>query len=268
MIRSTGLWLHIPNLSPWPIPYIYQGPVHLGYSHWCPTGQHAGESRVAEDPRAEYKPCETKMKYPVFLAGLQLSAYRQQRQAQDAAQSTAIRRREKTMAETRPRQNACRGCGSHHHAGAGSGDRLRMCPSWGQMCRVCSKQNHFEMVCQLKGAEKRGAMRYLGDEEAAMDALIAHIVFDSATGTYKPGNSGLKELEAAIIPLSSCPDPRWIRDIPTAHPTRLKIFPDCGATICLGGLTYLRHLGLSERNLVPSKKKVYTVRGFSLVCQG
>ena len=48
-----------------------------------------------------------------------------------------------------------------------------------------------------------------------------------------------------------------------AHPhspsTRLRIYPDSGATIYLGEL--------SERNLVPSRKKVRTVRAFSLVYQ-
>ena len=52
-----------------------------------------------------------------------------------------------------------------------------------------------------------------------MDALIAHIVFDPVTGTYKPGNSGLEELEATLIPFSPCLDSRWIRDIPAAHTT-------------------------------------------------
>ena len=132
------------------------------------------------------------------------------------------------------------------------------------MYRVCGKQNHFEMVCQSKGADKRGAMQCIGDDEAAMDALIAHIVFDPATGIYKLGNSRFEELEATIIPFSPCPDPRWIRDCPT----RLKIYPDSAATICLSGLTHLQHMGLSERNLVPSKKKVHTIGGFSLVCQG
>ena len=86
-----------------------------------------------------------------------------------------------------------------------------------------------------------------------MDALIADIVFDPATGNYKPGNSGFEELEATLIPFSPCPDPRRIRDISTAHPTRLKIYPDSGATIFLGGHTHLRHMGLG---------------GFSLAYQG
>ena len=130
-----------------------------------------------------------------------------------------------------------------------------MCPAWGQTCRACGKQNHFERVWQLKGDEKRGAMRCIEDEEAAMDVLIAHIVFGPATGTYKLGNSGFEKLEATLIPFSPYPDPRRIRDIPAAHPTRLKIYPDSGAAICLGGLTHSRHMGFSERNLVLSKKR-------------
>ena len=39
-------------------------------------------------------------------------AYGQQRLAQDISQSTATCRHEMTVAETRPWQNACRGCGS------------------------------------------------------------------------------------------------------------------------------------------------------------
>ena len=109
-------------------------------------------------------------------------------------------------------------------------------------------------------------MRCIGDEEAVMDALIAHIVFDPAIGTYKPGNSGLEELEATIILFSSCP--KTDQGHPCCPPTRLKIYPDSDATICLGGLTHLRHMGLSERNMVPSKKKVRTVGGFSLVYHG
>ena len=147
------------------------------------------------------------------MAGLQVSAYQQQRWAQGSAESTATLRCKRTVAEMRTRQNVCRGCGSHHHSGAGSGDRPQMCPAWGQMCRACVKQNHFEMVCQSKGMEKQGAMRCIGDVEAAIDALIEHIVFDPATGTYRPGNRGLEEFKAAIIPFSPCPDPRQIRDI-------------------------------------------------------
>ena len=87
-----------------------------------------------------------------------------------------------------------------------------------------------------------------------MDALIAHMVFDPAIDAYKLGsNNGCKEVDATVIPFSPCLDPRWTRDIPTAHSTRLRIYPDNGVTICLGGPKRLRHMGLSERNLVPSR---------------
>ena len=143
-----------------------------------------------------------------------------------------------------------------------------MCPAWGQTCRVCGKENPFERICQSKGEEKQGAMQCIEDEEAAIDALIAHIVFDPVTRTYKPGNSGLEELEVTLIPFFPCPNPRRIRDIPAAHSTKLKIYPDSSATIFLGGFTHLQPVELSERNLIPLKKKVCTIGGFSLVCQG
>ena len=101
--------------------------------------------------------------------------------------------------------------------------------------------------------------------EGIMDDLIAHVVFDPATNTYKPGhNNDREEVETTF---SLCQDPRWARDIPTAHYTWLRIYPDSGATICLGGSKHLWHMELSERNSVPSRKKLRTVRGFSLVCQ-
>ena len=186
------------------------------------------------------------------IAGLQMSVYCQQSQAQYVAQTTATHRHERTMAETRPRQDAFKGCGSRQHGGAGPDDRPWICSAWGQTCRACSKQNHFERVCQLKGQEKQSAMQCIEDKEAAMDALIVQLVFNPATGIYKSDNSGLEELEATLILFSPCSYPRWIRDIPAAHPTRFKIYPDSSATICLGGFTHLQHMGLSERNLVPS----------------
>ena len=75
-------------------------------------------------------------------------------------------------------------------------------------------------------------------------------------------------MEATLIPFSPCPDPRQARDIPSSRPTKLRIYPDSSATICLGGTKHQRHMGISEKNLVPSSKKVRTVGGFSLTYQG
>ena len=91
------------------------------------------------------------------------------------------------------------------------------------------------------------------------------MIFDPATNTYRPGNnSSREEVEATLIPFSPCPDPWQARDIPSSRPTKLRIYPDSGATICLGGTNPLRHMGISEKNLVHSSKKVRTVGGFSL----
>ena len=96
------------------------------------------------------------------MAGLRMSAYRQQRQAQDVARSTATHRRERTVAETRPQQNACRGCGSHQHGEAGSGDRPQMYPSWGQICRACGKQTTFRWSASWKAQRNEVLCNALG----------------------------------------------------------------------------------------------------------
>ena len=185
------------------------------------------------------------------IARLQMSAYRRQKQAQNMIWPTATNNRRRNMMEIQPQHNTCRGCGSFQHGKTGSGDRPRMCPAWGQTCRACSKQNHFEGVYQSKGRVKQEAIWSSEDEEAIMDALIAHMIFEPATNTYRPGNnSSHEEVEAALIPFSPCPDPRQARDIPSSCPTKLRIYPDSGATICLGGTKHLRHMGISEKNLV------------------
>ena len=212
---------------------------------------------------------QNKMSSISDIARLQMSAYRQQKRAQNTIRPTATNNRRRNIMEIQSQRNACRGCGSFQHGKTGSGDRPRMCPAWGQTCRACGKENHVEGVCQSKGRVRQGSVWSPEDEEAVMDALIAHMVFDPATNTYKPGNHiSREEVEATLIPFSPCPDPRRAEDIPSFRPTKLRIYPDSGATICLGGTKHLRHMGISEKNLVPSSKKVRTVGGFSLTCQG
>ena len=70
------------------------------------------------------------------------------------------------------------------------------------------------------------------------------------------------------MPFSPKPDPRQARDIPRNCSTKLAIFPDSGATICLEGLKYLWNMGLSINNLIPSRKVIRAVGGFTLMCQG
>ena len=104
------------------------------------------------------------------IARLQMSAYRRQKRAQNTIRPTATNNRRRNMMEIQSQRNACRGCGSFQHGKTGSGDRPRMCPTWGQTCRACGKENHFEGVCQSKGRVKQGAVWSPEDKEAVMDA--------------------------------------------------------------------------------------------------
>ena len=102
-----------------------------------------------------------------------------------------------------------------------------------------------------------------------MDSLIAHVEFDQETGSYTSSNkNSVVEKEATLVPFSPRPDPRNPKDIPGNQSTWLKIFPDSGATICLGGPKHLHCMGLKESNLVPSKKVIRAVGGSTLISQG
>ena len=68
--------------------------------------------------------------------------------------------------------------------------------------------------------------------EAAIDTLIAFIIFNQTTGIYTAKDtSQIMEIEPYVIPFSPKPDPRQARDIPRNHSTKMAIFPDSGATI-------------------------------------
>ena len=101
-----------------------------------------------------------------------------------------------------------------------------------------------------------------------MDSLIAHVEFDQETGSYISSNkNSIVEIEATLVPFSPRPDPRNPEDIPGNQSTRLKIFPDSGATICLAGPKHLYCMGLKESNLIPSKKVFLAVGGSTLISQ-
>ena len=102
-----------------------------------------------------------------------------------------------------------------------------------------------------------------------MDTLIAHITFNQTTNTYtSEDTSQIREIGAYIVPFSPKPDPRQTRDIPSDHGTRMMIFPNSGATICLRGLKHLVNMGLTMNNFIPLRKVIQAVGGFTLVCQG
>ena len=71
---------------------------------------------------------QDKISSALDIAGFQMSAYHQQKQAQNVVQLTATNKHERTMMRTKPCQNECWGFSSKQHGGVGSGDRSRMCP--------------------------------------------------------------------------------------------------------------------------------------------
>ena len=76
------------------------------------------------------------------------------------------------------------------------------------------------------------------------------------------------EINASVIPFLPKLDPRRAMNIPCSHSTSLKVFPNSGVTICLGGPKHLINMDLTKNNLVPSRKIIRTVGGFTLICQG
>ena len=102
-----------------------------------------------------------------------------------------------------------------------------------------------------------------------MDALMAHIAYDPETDRFNdtPDNQ-IKEIRALVTPFSPDSDPRLVKNIPDERSTRLDIFPDSGASICLGGLKHLSKMGLSVNNLIPSDKTVRAVGNFTMSCIG
>ena len=76
-------------------------------------------------------------------------------------------------------------------------------------------------------------------------------------GTYTSKDTGqIREIDTYIVPFSPKPDPRQARDIPSGCSTRMMIFLDSGATICLGRLKHLLNMGLTTNNLIQSRKVV------------
>ena len=159
----------------------------------------------------------------------------------------------------------CIGCGSLQLGTPRTSTCHLTCPT----CNTCGKHNHFSTVCRTKREHHQAVMKSFKADEASIDNLIAHIMFDHIRGTFMSTDGDqVKEISASVIPFSPKPDPRQAMNIPSSHSTMLKVFPDSGAPICLRGPKHLIDMGLTKDNLVPSRKINRTVGGFTLICQG
>ena len=185
----------------------------------------------------------------------QLSTYRRQEGMPQADKGDAHTNAYPNY-KTKPNHQICWGCSCHLNGTPGTGSHRLKCPAWGQACNNCGKPNHLSWVCRAKKVAKV-VRKGLEANEAAMDTLIAHITFNQTTGTYTVKyTSQIMEIEAYVIPFSPKPNPRQTRDILRNRSTKMAIFPDSGATICLGGLKHFWDMGLSTNNLIPSRKVI------------
>ena len=164
----------------------------------------------------------------------------------------------------RPQQkDRCAGCGRFH---ARPFRRDEVCPAWGQTCFKCGRLNHFSQVC--KNDQKGTAYNFKSDNsdsEAEMSALVAHVAFDADGNLFNIKEKDILEIPAEVVPFS-------IKDSPFSFENfkkkKVNIFPDSGASICLGGTKHLNQLGLTKQNLIPCNKTVTAVGNHKMNCLG
>ena len=170
--------------------------------------------------------------------------------------------------KARQYQQKCSGCAGFHNPPF---RREEVCPAWGKRCTQCHKMNHISRACK----QYQPSINEVDSEDnnlnqdASMCGLIAHISFDRDGRLFDTFDQDIVELEAEVSPFSPIPETRSGVNIPKTYEiTRLKVFPDSGASICLGGTKHLSLLGLMENNLVPCNKTVSAVGNHKMKCIG
>ena len=163
-------------------------------------------------------------------------------------------------------QSPCNGCGRYHTKPY---KRDEVCPAWGKTCNSCGVQNHFSSACRRP---KRGTAYNIeaensnyDTEDATMSALIAHVNFDMEGKIINTTETDIVEIDAEVMPFLP-------QGVAISHKLfkrqKLKIFPDSGASICLGGLKHLSQLGVDKSNLIKCNKVITAVGNHKMACLG
>ena len=79
--------------------------------------------------------------------------------------------------------------------------------------------------------------------------------------------SEIMETDTYIIPFSPNQDARQAKNILSDHSTKMMIFLNSRSTICLGGLKHRVNMEFRMNNLIPLRKIIWTVRGFTFISQ-
>ena len=144
----------------------------------------------------------------------------------------------------RQKQNSCIGCGSETHR---NHERDQKCPAWGQICSNCGKDNHYAHVCFRESSNVQ-----------SID-LIGHVKYDKTSNKYTSASPNIEQIDATLTPKF---ENKGNRSVSTS------IFPDSGASICLGGPDHLEILNVPQKDLIPCKKGISAVGGSRLHCLG
>ena len=140
----------------------------------------------------------------------------------------------------------CTGCGSTSH---GSHERETKCTAWGTLCLYCHKPNHSAEVCKKKISEGVNAIH------------IGRIAYDSATDKFTSLNKEVTDIPAELTPFTS-------QNRFNNTPVKTDIFPDSGASACVGGRQHQKTLGVPDHCLIPTDKPIVAVGGTKLKCYG
>ena len=151
-----------------------------------------------------------------------------------------------TQFEKFQQSNKCIGCGDNTHSNR---EREKKCPAWGHQCSNCGRENHYEKVCFRPSQSKVGGFD-----------LIAHVKYQPDTKKYSSLSKNSEEIAATLTPRLSGNQQGVSSD--------QMVFPDSGASICLGGTDHLPLLQIDLKDLIPCNKKVSAVGGSTLVCKG
>ena len=155
----------------------------------------------------------------------------------------------------------CIGCGSLDHSSDNYDERRSKCPAWGQRCSTCKGLNHFSSSCFSKRAPQRARVNEIqtendDDYEDDDENIIAHVHLVENFYTTVAAVT-VQQIPAILTPIH-----------PNGKPTESLIFPDSGASICLASPEHLKNLGINEKDLTPTNKKVMAVGGAILSCLG
>ena len=151
-----------------------------------------------------------------------------------SSKSQAFRNSSKSV----QKKETCTYCGEEGFHGKQVSDRKYRCPAFGKQCHKCHRQNHIASVCKAKETSDVNEVD-TDSSEASAEAILARL---------NDGNQDTQEIHVDVTP-----------DKDPQSPVNFKLFPDSGASICLGDMTHANMLGLDPSKMTQCYKRIKTV---------